>query len=396
MADPINPKPSRISDGGSPTLGIPFATDPATLERVFGTSAPLLPLWVAEPDLPLSPAIIAAVQERANSGWYGYEARPAALQDAFQTWTQTRHGWATKDLHVSLSPSVGTSIGVLLDLVTATGDAVILQPPVFTDFKPLVTSRSREVLRNALLETGGAYRMDLDDLARLVAGPSARALVLCNPHNPVGRAWSEQELRDLAQLCAAHDVTVIADEIHADLALPGHTWTPFAKAAEGTGVRWAALHGPIKTFGLAGLCDTLVLTDDADLHDRFEAVSGRLHLTRNNVLGLAAMQAAYEQSGPWLDQFLWQVADNLAVLRERLPSPLRLVEPEATYLAWIDFRELALDVPALARWLVSAGLALSPGHWFGREGAGFARMTVAVPTERIHEAMDRLSGAMSD
>ncbi len=264
---------------------------------------------------------------------------------------------------------------------------MIIQPPVFTDFKPIVVSAGREAVRNPLNLANRRYTMDLGDLAAKASDPTTRMLILCNPHNPVGRVWAREELTELAGICARHEVFVVADEIHGDLALPPARFVPFASVAAGSGVSWASIHGPIKTFGLAGVCDTLLVTDDDQLASRFRSRSSQLHLTRNNVFGLAAFEAAYTHGGMWLDDLLALVAANVKVLRNRLPAGIGLIEPEGTYLAWLDLREFHMDVPQLATWLAdSARLALSPGHWFGREGAGFARMTIAAPTEVVEEA----------
>jgi cystathionine beta-lyase len=237
--------------------------------------------------------------------------------------------------------------------------------------------------------------MDLEGLATAAADPTTRALILCNPHNPVGRVWTADELAAVAAICAQHEVFVIADEIHADLALPGFAFTPFATAAAGSGVSWAATHGPIKTFGLAGVCDTLIVTDDEPVAAGFRARSSQLHLTRNNVFAVAAFEAAYRTGEPWLIDLLELVQHNVELLQNGLPPGIGLILPQATYLAWVDFRPLGLEVPELATWLAASGLALSPGHWFGREGAGFARMSIAVPSPLIEEAIGRLKRAVA-
>jgi cystathionine beta-lyase len=371
------------------------ASDPRSLDRLFGGNEGLLPLWIAEPYVDLAPGIVAALDARSGSSWYGYEMRPRALVDSFWEWMATRHGWDGSELKTSVSPSVGTSIAVLIEALTEPGDGVVIQPPVFTDFKPLITSANRTAVRSPLVLTDGGYRMDLDDLEARAADSATKMMILCNPHNPVGRVWTRAELVDLAVICARHDVFVIADEIHADLAPPPFLFTPFASVASETGVSWAATHGPIKTFGLAGVCDTLLVTGDNDITRRFRARSSQLHLTRNNVFGMVAFEAAYRTGGDWLNQLLGLVASNIDLLRTELPRGINLVESEGTYLAWLDFRGLHMDVPDLARWLSgSARLALSPGHWFGRQGAGFARMTIAVPRAQIEDAIDRLAIAV--
>ena len=372
------------------------ATDPASLERHFGGGEGLLPLWIAEPYLDLAPAVVAALQERADIGWYGYEVRPESAIGEFWKWMSTRHDWTGAGLVTIVSPSVGTSIGVLIDQLTEPGDGVILQPPVFTDFKSLITAAKRTVVRNPLELTDDGYRMNLDDLAKKAADPTTRALILCSPHNPVGRVWTVEELEAVVAICARHDVFVIADEIHGDLTLPPATFVPFAEVAKGTGVSWAALHGPIKTFGLAGVCDTLVVTDDDRVAKLFETRSSQLHLTRNNVFGLAAFEAAYRSGASWLDDMLELVQANQALLDAELPDGIEVAHLEGTYLAWLDFRSLRMDARELASWLAeSARLGLSPGHWFGREGAGFARMTIAAPPEQIEDAIARLQNAVA-
>jgi cystathionine beta-lyase len=369
--------------------------DAATLERHFGTSGGLLPLWIAEPDVDLAPEVTEALRARAATGWYGYETRPEAVIDAFWEWSAARHGWDGSGLRTSVSPSVGTSVGTMIAQLTDPGDGVILQPPVFTDFKPLVTAAGRTPIRNALTLTGDGYRMDPADLAAKAADPRTRMLILCNPHNPVGRVWTRDELHRVASVCAEHDVFVLADEIHADIVVPPHEFVPFAVAAADTGVAWAATHGPTKTFGLAGVCDTLLITDADEVAERFQETSSRLHLIRNNVFGLTAFETAYRHGGPWFDDFIGLVAGNIALLRARLPEQIHVLPLEGTYLAWLDLRDLGLSVPEIAPWLGAAGVALSPGHWFGREGAGFARMTIAAPSRTIERAADLLASAVA-
>jgi len=373
-----------------PTSSRALATDTDRLEQLFGRSD-LLPLWIAEPYLPIAQPIRAAIEERAKSGWYGYESRPDQIKDAFWEWMESRHGWSRDGLTTIVSPSVGSSIGVLINELTDEGDGVLIQPPVFTDFKPLIVASNRTVVRNPLVLEGQDYKMDLDGLAAVAAEESTRLMILCSPHNPVGRVWSQSELAAVARICTDNDVVVLADEIHADLILAPNKFVPFATAAAGSGVEWAATHGPIKTFGLAGACDTLLITDNETIAGRFKDISNRLHLTRNNVFALAAFEAAYREGGEWLDGLLALIASNIERLDSGLTGGVRVMPHQATYLAWLDFRELGLEVPELAKWLAAAGLALSPGHWFGRQGAGFGRMSVGVDGDVIDEAIRRLN-----
>lgn len=370
--------------------------DPDTLRRHFGRADSILPLWIAEPDVALAPPIRQALENRAASGWYGYETRPSSIIESFWSWMSTRHSWDGSELLTTVSPSIGSSIGSLIKLFTDPGDGVILQPPVFTDFKTIITSAGRSVVRNPLLLRGNGYEINFEELEAKASEPTTRMLILCSPHNPVGRVWREDELRAVATICSNHSVFVIADEIHSDITLAPHSFHPFALASTDLDLAWAATHGPIKTFGLAGACDTLLITNSAEITRAFETLSSQLHLTRNNAFGLAAFEAAYNSGSAWLNDFLNLISQNVKVLQDELPSEVQVLTLEGTYLAWLDFRQLGFEVSELPIWLAnSAGLALSPGHWFGREGAGFARMTIASPTTTIEQAAQQLSAATS-
>jgi len=365
--------------------------DPQLLDRLFGHHDDLLPLWIAEPYLPLAPALTEALEARAGDGWYGYETRPRETRDRFMGWVEHRHGCTLDSETVLFSPSIGTSIALLIEMLTDPGDGVIIQPPVFTDFKPLVVAANRRVERASLVLDEGRYVMDLERLEAVASQDTTKVMILCNPHNPVGRVWEPGELRAAVEICARHGVFVVSDEIHADVVLGEGSFTPVAAAAESD--NWVALHGPIKTFGLAGVADSLVVTANRAVVDYLRDADRRLHLNRNNVFSLAATAAAYTEGEAWLDGMLDAVASNVELLRG-LPHGIRLVEPEGTYLAWLDFRTLGFDAKELARWLATeARLALSPGHWFGRQGAGFARMTIAAEQATIENAVARLSSA---
>jgi len=377
--------------------GVParFATVPWALKAFFAKADNPIPLWVAEPTVELAQPIDDAIRSRADSGWYGYESRIPEYDRVFKQWMSERHGWDLSELKILQSPSIGTSIASLLDIFTADGDGVILQTPVFTDFKPLVSRSERAVIKNSLILKDGRYEMDFSGLEEAASDPKVKALILCNPHNPVGRVWTKAELANVAQICERHNVLVISDEIHCDLMLNGATFSPFADAASGTSVRWAALHGPIKTFGVAGICDTLLITDDEEIADCFGKRCDAMSLNRNNIFGLAAFHAGYSEGGEWLDEFIHKIEQNVDYIRENLPDGIELIEPESTYLAWLDFSGLGMDVPELTSWLSSeVNIAVSPGHWFGREGAGFARMTIAVEREVLVDAIERMRNAV--
>ncbi len=386
--------PPTLPRGWTPR---PQATDPETLIRLFGTAENLLPLWIAEPSVPAPPGVTEALAQRVADGHYGYEVRPDSTMVAFWAWMAEHHAWSGDGLQTIVSPSVGTSIGVLIEQFSEPGQGVIIQPPVFTDFKTLIRDAGRRVIANPLELGPDGYRMDLEDLEHRASDPDTTMMILCSPHNPVGRVWTRTELVEVGEICARHGVFVVADEIHADLILGERRFVPYAEAAAPVASHlWAATHGPIKTFGLAGVCDTLVVTASEEVTDRFERRSSQLHLTRNNVFSLTAFETAYLTAQRWFGKFMTMIEENVGILRDGLPEPVRLIEPEGTYLAWLDLRGLDLGVRELAGWLATeAGLALSPGHWFGRQGAGFARMTIAVAPEIMAEAVRRLTEAVA-
>ena len=215
---------------------------------------------------------------------------------------------------------------------------MFLQPPVYTDFKPLISKLGRRVVRSPLTLAGQAYSMDLTDLASTAARSETKVMILCNPHNSIGRVWSADDLRAVAEICASHDVFVVSDEIHADIVLPGNHFTPFAQVSAGTGVQWAATHGPLKTIRLAGVGDSLIVTADEQVADALQARISQLHLSRNNVFGVAAFEAGYRTGGAWLDELIELVDRNHATLRHGLPERIGLIGAQGTYLAWLDFR----------------------------------------------------------
>ena len=231
-------------------------TDPETLERHFGTDEDLIPLWIAEPSVDLAPEVVEVLKARGATGWYGYETRPARSSKRSESWMAHRHGWDISELHTLVSPSVGTSIGVLIEEVTEPGDGVMLQPPVFTDFKTLIASGDRLAVRSPLVLTDEGYRIDFDDLEAKASERRNRMLILCSPHNPVGRVWSRSEL-DRLRPSVPNTTSSSWPTKSTRISRSRHTpSSPLRVAAEAHDVSWAAAHGPIKTFGLAGVCDT--------------------------------------------------------------------------------------------------------------------------------------------
>mgnify|MGYP006298587033 CR=1 FL=1 len=371
--------------------------DRGYLSEYFGNEE-AIPMSVADMDLKAPPAVIAQLHERVAHGIYGYEIRSEDGYDALRAWYRRRHHWTINPQHIEPCASIMNAISILIDQHTDAGDGVILQPPVFFEFKLAIRHHGRSVVKNPLNLIDGRYQIDFDDLEAKASDPANTMLILCNPHNPVGRVWTEDELEQVAEICARHGVFVIADEVHGDFALPPHQYTPYLSVAEPQTRDSAACISPAKTFNISGIVDAVtVIPDEAYRHD-FHAFIERYQITRVNVFSSVAVEAAYREGGEWLDDVLAYIQGNVdwarSYLDVNLPS-VSLVEPEGTFLLWLDFRELDMDAKALARFLaVDAGVALSPGYWFGREGAGFARMTIGCPRATVERAFDNLALAI--
>ena len=225
-------------------------------------------------------------------------------------------------------------------------------------------------------------------------------MILCNPHNPVGRVWTARELEQVGEICERHDVFIIADEIHGDFVYPPHQYTPYLNLSE-KGVRnGAACISPAKTFNISGMVDAIAIIPNSTHRDRFRQFAHRYQINKVNVFASAATEAAYRDGAEWLDDLLVYIQGNIDLIREHLEGHIKrvtIVEPEGTFLVWLNFRELGFGAKELARFLAEeAGIALSPGYWFGREGAGFARMTIACPRATVQRALDRLAGAVKN
>jgi len=371
--------------------------DKSLLIEHFGNSE-ALPFWVADMDFRAPDAVISSLARRAEHGAFGYEYRRDSYFDALLHWYENRHQWSIDPKHVELCPSVLNGISILINQHSDKGDAIILQPPVFFEFRLVIRSNDRQMIKNPLKVVDNRYRMDFEDLEEKAADPRSKILIICNPHNPVGRVWTKDELAQAGEICRQHNVLVISDEIHGDIVYNPHHFTPFASISDGLAQTSVACLSPAKTFNIAGVVDAMAIIANEQYRQEFHDFAHRYQINKTNVFASAAIEAAYGQSGEWLDGLLTYLESNIGFLRsflqEYLPQ-IKLVEPEGTYLVWLDFRALGLDAKKLDRFLAQeAGIALNPGYWFGREGAGYARMNIACPQSILRDALLRLAQAV--
>ncbi|HKB60518.1 MAG TPA: PatB family C-S lyase [Gallionellaceae bacterium] len=357
--------------------------------------ADVIPLWVADMDFAAPDGVTQALAQRAAHPIYGYSVYPESLYQSLMDWQRTRYGWEVPREQIVFCPGVVPSLHAAMLALCAPGEGVIVQPPVYPPFlaAPEITGRTR--VDNPLRFEAGRYFLDLDQLERCAA-QGARLLLLCTPHNPVGRVWERAELEALLDVCARHDVTIVSDEIHADLTYPGVTHLPLADLARGR-VNVITAVAPSKTFNIPGLGLSALVVPEAAQRAAIEKVFGLLHVSATNPFSITAFEAAYRTGAPWLAALQAYLAGTRALVRDFLDAQLpqiRLIEPEGTYLLWLDCREMGLDDAQLKDFFVQqAGVGLSPGILFGPQGSGYMRMNIGAPRALIQEALERIARA---
>ncbi|MCA9935583.1 MAG: pyridoxal phosphate-dependent aminotransferase [Ardenticatenaceae bacterium] len=362
------------------------------------SNADAIPMSVADMDMKAPPGVIAQLQKRVAHGIYGYEFKAESYFTALKGWYQNRHGWEINPQHMEPCPSILSAISILINQHSNEGDGVILQPPVFFEFRMVIKNSNRKIVKNSLKLMDGYYQIDFDDLEAKAADPANKVLILCNPHNPVGRVWTATDLGQVAEICERHDVFVIADEIHGDFAFSPHRYTPYLTVSDGAAQNGAACISPAKTFNISGMVDALTIIPNERHRQQFHEFAHRYQINKVNVFASAATEVAYRDGAEWLDALLGYIQGNVDLIQEHLQQGdmgISLIEPEGTFLAWLDFRGLGLDAKALEKFLAQdAQIALAPGYWFGREGAGFGRMTIGCRRETVQNALNSLTAAV--
>lgn len=359
----------------------------------FGTKD-LMPFWIADMEIKAPDFMIDALVKRARHGVFGYTKRMPDYYAAVGHWLKTRHGLEARPEHIEYAPGVVFALNMMIRMFTSPGDKIIIQTPVYYPFFNIIRGNGRVISENPLILESERYRMDFADLREKVRDERCKMLILCSPHNPVGRVWTEAELRELGEICLANHVLVVSDEIHFDIVLKGHKHIPFASLSENFRQHSVTCTAPSKTFNIAGLHSAYVLMYDPAKMERYKKELSLLDLNRSNVFSQEVTQVAYEQGAAWVDELLEHIEGNMDYVYGFISQNIPGIKPfkmEGTYLMWLDCRQLAPNATEIEQLFIGkAGLALDGGHWFGEPGKGFMRINLACPRAMLEQAMQKL------
>jgi len=373
--------------------------DKKVLEKGFG-DPDLLPLWVADMDFKAPQPIIEKLVQTAEYGIYGYSILPPSFFESVLSWFKRRYGWDIDKKWLSQTPGVIPALDVAVNAFCNSGDKVILQNPVYYPFYPVIENNGCRILLNPLKLSNNHYTMDFEDLEKKVKDPRAKMIILCNPHNPVGRVWTKEELKQLGEICIKNEILIVSDEIHCDLIFPGYKLTNFATINDEFAQNSITCTSTSKTFNLAGLKISNIVIPNQKIRQTFKNTQANFGVGGPNLFAVAAMETAYrhEICENWLDALLQYLKGNLNFLKvfikEKLPQ-IKVIEPEGTYLVWLDFRELGLEPKELEKFIRGkAKLALDEGYIFGQGGEGFERINIACPKSILEDALNRITEAI--
>ncbi|MCI9060952.1 MULTISPECIES: MalY/PatB family protein [Romboutsia] len=374
-----------------------FSAKWSEMDKIFGTNA-LLPMWVADMDFLTAPCIMDALKDRLEQGIFGYTTRPYSYNESIVNWLDNRFSWKIKQEWLMFSPAVITSISLLIQNLTQKNDKIMIQEPVYSPFHNIVESNERDLVISPLVKLDdGSYVMDYEDIEAKIK--DVKIFILCNPHNPVGRVWTREELTRLGEICLKHNVLVISDEIHSDIILKNHKHTPFASISKEIEENTITCMAPTKTFNLAGLQSSFLVIPNSSHYEVMDKAFSRLDIKRNNAFSLVATEAAYNYGEDWLDELLKYIEDNIdfaiEYIKTNIPQ-LKVKKPEGTYLLWVDFNNLNVDEKDLKNALISKGrVALSDGSSFGIGGDGYYRINLACPRSMVLECLKRIEFAIN-
>lgn len=359
----------------------------------------VLPMWVADMDFKTAPAVIEALQRRVSHGIFGYARVPDSYYDAVSHWFSSRHRWTIDPQQIIYTTGVVPALSAVIKAMTEPGDKVIVQTPAYNCFYSSIRNNGCEMSANPLVYHDNGYTIDFADLEVKTADPRAKLLLLCNPHNPVGRVWTVDELRRIGDICLRNGVFVVADEIHCELTYAGHDYTPFASLSETFAMNSVTCISPSKAFNLAGLQIANIVAADSEVRCRIDRAINVNEVCDVNPFGIVATIAAYNEGAEWLDalrNYLWGNYEYLCrFFAERLPQ-YRVQPLEGTYLVWIDCRAMGIGSDrTVLRLEEEEKLLVNSGTLYGPGGEGFIRLNIACPRSVLADGLERMSRLLS-
>lgn len=367
---------------------------PSTLESLFGKTD-IEPMWVADMEFEVAKPIQESLIQRISNSGFGYEYKPDSFFNAQKKWYSNNYGIELDKNHIIYSPSITTTISVLIENFTSESDGIILQPPVFMEFRDVIRNTKRRITKNPLKLIDKQYLIDFQDLEEKAKLKNNKVLIICNPHNPVGRVWTKEELKQVVGICKENDVLLISDEIHKDIILFDNKFTSVLQFRNDF-EKIVVCTSEAKTFNLCGIADSIAIIPNEHIKNSISSTFKKYNLGRTNALTRVALEIAYSKGQYWLNDVLKTIEENITTIESELEnSKIELIKPEGTYQVWLDFRNVYKDTKEMFNHLTEkSGIGLNAGHWFGREGALFMRMNIATSNEKVTDAIKGIKKAV--
>jgi len=371
-------------------------SNPDTLESLFGEKE-IQAMWVADSEFQIAQPIQEALIKRISNSGFGYEYKPLSFFNAQREWYKKHYGIELVKEQIIYSPSIPTTITFAIENLTMEGDGIIIQPPVWMNFRNIIRRTKRKVEKNPLKLVNGRYEIDFENLIEKAKLERTKMLILCNPHNPVGRVWTKEELGKILSICKKENLLLISDEIHKDIILFDNQFTSILNYT-GFYDKTIICTSEAKTFNLPGIMDSLAIIPNDTNRKIIEGILKRYYLGRTNALTRVALESAYLEGSEWLEEMRKVVEKNVLIIEEELiksRSKINLIKPEGTFQIWLDFRNVFNDTKEMFSCITkNSKIGLNPGHWFGKEGALFMRMSIATEEQKVQNAILKIIKAV--
>lgn len=359
----------------------------------------VLPFWVADMDFKAPVGVLNALTERVKHGVFGYTLPTETYYEAVVNWMESRHNWKINKDWIIITPGIVPTLNFILQAFTKVGEGILIQRPVYNPFTNAVVNNGRMVVNSPLILKDGRYEIDFEDFEKKIIENDVNLFILCSPHNPVGRVWSKEELITMGDICLKYNVLVVVDEIHHDLVFKSQKHIPFASLGQIYSNNCITCTAPSKTFNLAGLQISNIIIENKEIFQKLNTYLENVTLIMTNTFGIIGSEAAYNTGEAWLEELIDYLEDNKKYVQKFMANKLpmiKVIDSEATYLLWVDFRGLGMEQDELERFIVQdAKLWLNDGYTYGEEGSGFERINIACPRAILKIGLKRLEKALN-